>query len=110
MTTSATILAATRQAMSGRPPEDLTMSAVARAAGVFRPTLYRWFPTKTDLLTALAAYEEEQFTTGLKDVIDRHPDPAERLDAALRYLLTYLEGSSFPEPIDEHPAPAKQKR
>ncbi|HEY6533218.1 MAG TPA: helix-turn-helix domain-containing protein [Acidimicrobiales bacterium] len=104
MTTSATILEATRQAMTGLAPERLSMSAVARAAGVSRPTLYRWFPTKEDLLAAVAAYEEEQFTAGLREVIDLHPLPAERLDAALRYLVTYLESSAFPEPIGDHPA------
>ena len=104
MTTSATILEATRQAMAGLGPERLTMSGVARAAGVSRPTLYRWFPTKADLLAALANHEEEQFTAGLIQVIDRHPAPAERLDAALRYLVTFLESSSIPDPIGADPA------
>ena len=67
------------------------MSAVAAEAGVSRPTLYRWFPTKSLLLGAITAYEVEQFDVGLQALADHHRDPGRRLDAALRYLVTYLE-------------------
>lgn len=97
------ILAATRQAIVERGPGKLTLSAIAAAAGVSRPTLYRWFPTKEDLLVAISAYEEEQFDIGLRAVIDAHRVPARRLDAALRYLVTYLDGLIGPDPIGAEP-------
>jgi AcrR family transcriptional regulator len=90
-TTSELILAAARRTIRARGPEKLTLSAVAAEAGVSRPTLYRWFPTKSLLLGAITAYEVEQFDIGLQALAERHRDPGRRLDAALRYLVTYLE-------------------
>lgn len=108
MTTQATsaelILAATRRAIAEKGPGKLTLSAVATAAGVSRPTLYRWFPTKDDLFAALSDYEQEQFYEGLRAEIDAHRTPARRLDAALRYLVTYLDESMGPDPIGVDPA------
>ena len=78
------ILAATRRVIAERGPEKFTMSAIAAAAGVSRPTLYRWFPTKDALLEALTAYEEQLFDARLEAVIDAQRTPGRRLDAALR--------------------------
>jgi AcrR family transcriptional regulator len=91
-TTSELILEAARRTIRARGPERLSISAVAAEAGVSRPTLYRWFPTKALLLGALAAYEVEQFDAGLLSTVAGHDDdPARRLDAALRFLVTYLD-------------------
>jgi AcrR family transcriptional regulator len=102
-TTAESILHAARRAIATRGPERLTMSAVAAAAGVSRPTLYRWFPTKADLLGAIRAYEESQFDIGLQAVLDAHRSPRRRLDAALRYLMTYLDESMMREAIAADP-------
>ncbi len=69
------------------------MSAVAAAAGVSRPTLYRWFPTKAELLAAITEHEIELFSEGLRSAVDAQRSPRRRLDAALRHLVTYLDGS-----------------
>jgi AcrR family transcriptional regulator len=90
-TTSEVILAAALRTIRARGPEKLSMSAVAAEAGVSRPTLYRWFPTKALLLGAITAYEVEQFDLGLQALAARHREPGPRLDAALRYLVTYLD-------------------
>lgn len=92
-TTSELILAAAGRTIRARGPEKLTLSAVAAEAGVSRPTIYRWFPTKALLLGAITAYEVEQFDLGLQRLAARHGDPARRLDATLRYLVTYLDES-----------------
>jgi len=102
------ILLATRQAIAERGRGKLTLSAIAAAAGVSRPTLYRWFPTKDDLLAAIAVYEEEQFDLGLREVIAAHRSPARRLDAALRYLVTYLDDLMGGDPIGADPEFALQ--
>jgi TetR/AcrR family transcriptional repressor of uid operon len=71
--------------------ERLTLSAVAEAAGVSRPTLYRWFATREDLLEAMALWQENRFYEGLAGALETERTPAERLDAALGYLVTYLD-------------------
>ncbi len=98
------ILAAAMEAIATRGPGKLTLSAVAAAAGVSRPTLYRWFPTKADLLAALTVYAKDQFDVGLQAAIDDQRRPAQRLDAALRFLVLYLDGSMGPDPIGVDPA------
>ena len=74
-----------RRVIAERGPEKFTMSAIAAAAGVSRPTLYRWFPTKDDLLEALTAYEEQLFDARLAggDRRAAHPGPAPRRRAAV---------------------------
>jgi len=103
-TSAELILAATRRAIAAKGPGKLTLSEVAAAAGVSRPTLYRWFPTKDDLFGALTEYERAQFDEGLRREIDAHRTPARRLDAALRYLLAYLDESMGHDPIGVDPA------
>ena len=98
------ILAAARRAIIAKGPGKLTLSAVAAAAGVSRPTLYRWFPTKADLLAALTEFERGQFDRGLRAELDAHRSPSRKLDAALRFLVTYLDGSLGPDPIGVDPA------
>ncbi len=103
-TSAELILAAAREAIAAKGPGKLTLSEVAAAAGVSRPTLYRWFPTRHDLFAALTEYERAQFDDGLRRVVDARRTPARRLDAALRYLLTYLDGAMGADPIGVDPA------
>jgi len=91
--TAQLILEGARRAIATRGPIKLTLSVVAEEAGVSRPTLYRWYPTKTILLAALAAYEVELFDKGLKEAIEPQRTGERRLDAALRYLIRYLDDS-----------------
>ncbi len=102
------ILTATRRVIAERGPGKFTMSAIAAAAGVSRPTLYKWFPTKDALLEALSAYEEELFDARLQAVIEAQRTPARRLDAALWCLVTYLDGLMGPDPIGADPGFAIQ--
>src|SRR4051794_10128881 len=107
-TTADTILAAAQRTIRRRGPQKLSLSAVAEEAGVSRPTVYRWFPTKALLLAAITAYEVEQFDTGLQSLADTHPDPSERFDAALRYVVTYLDETIGADAISADPAFAMQ--
>ncbi|HEU4321832.1 MAG TPA: TetR/AcrR family transcriptional regulator [Roseiflexaceae bacterium] len=47
------ILEAVYELLQERSVRDLTMEAVARQAGVGKPTLYKWWPTKAALVMAL---------------------------------------------------------
>ena len=103
-TTAETILAAAQRSIRRRGPQKLSLSAVAEEAGVSRPTVYRWFPTKTLLLAAITAYEVEQFDTGLQALADQYDDPSERFDASLRYMVTYLDETIGADAISADPA------
>lgn len=84
--------------------ERLTISAVAEEAGVSRPTLYRWFPTREDLLEAISLHQEERFYEGLAAALEAQTTAAERLDAALRYLVTYLDETLGAASVMREPA------
>lgn len=106
--TAEVILAAAKRCVSERGTGKLTLSGVATEAGVSRPTLYHWFPNKALLLGALSAYEVEQFDLGLQALAGSDRSPTRRLDATLRYLVTYLDDSMGPDPIGADPAFALQ--
>ena len=102
------ILEATRRVIAERGPEKLTLSAIAKTAGVSRPTLYRWFPNKDALLDALTTYEGQRFDQRLRAAIEAQSSPGRRLDAALRCLVTYLDGLMGPDPVGADPGFAIQ--
>ena len=56
-----------------------TVEDVARAAGLSRQTIYRYFPSKEHLITALVLREEERFLDGIRDAFAKDPG----LEAAL---------------------------
>lgn len=104
-TSAESIVLAARQLIIERGPGTLSLSAVASTAGVSRPTLYRWFPTKDDLLEAVRQHEKHRFETGLQAVIDAERAPERRLEAALRHLVTYLDDEAMGrDPVGVDPA------
>jgi AcrR family transcriptional regulator len=66
----------------------LSLSEVAAQAGVSRPTLYRWFASKQELLEAFVLWERQYYERGVAKAVADLP-PAERLDAALRVIAEY---------------------
>lgn len=70
--TRSRITAALSELIESRHPLEVTMAAVAEAAGVSEPTLYRHFPTKRDLFASLGSDLYAKTTSGvaLKDVDD----------------------------------------
>src|ERR1700753_175436 len=59
------ILAATAAVLGRNHKRKLRLSDVAVQAGVSRPTLYRWFASKEDLLSAFSKYERQTFESGM---------------------------------------------
>lgn len=66
------------------------MNAVSTAAGVARGTLYRYFPTKSDLFAALVEYERVRFAQALDQAIEAEPERP-KLDLVLDFVLGYLQ-------------------
>lgn len=83
------LLDATRLGLTQFGAQRLSMSDVADLAGVSRPTLYRYFPSKDELLRALAEHEAHRFESGLSRALRDQPR-AQRLDAALQFIVRYL--------------------
>src|ERR1700744_2589018 len=82
------ILLATAEVLARNGQTKLSLSEVATQAGVSRPTLYRWFASKEELLSAFSRYERQSFeaglakaTAGLKGV--------DRLEAALQFIVDW---------------------
>lgn len=73
----------------------LGMSDVSLSAGVSRGTLYRYFPSRDDLLTSLAAFESERFQARVGAVLREPAGGTSRLEAALQLVTRYVR---------EHPA------
>jgi AcrR family transcriptional regulator len=59
------ILAATAEVLGRNGKRKLSLSDVATQAGVSRPTLYRWFASKEELLSAFSRYERHTFESGM---------------------------------------------
>lgn len=66
----------------------LTVDDVARQAGVSRQTVYRYFDSKDDLVTALVAREEEAFLEGVRRAHARHDRLEDAMAEAVLFCLT----------------------
>lgn len=85
------ILAAASRLIAEGGSEAATTRAVAAAAGVQAPTIYRLFGDKHGLLSATAEYELARYVAG-KEKHAPHPDPVEQLrqgwDAHVAFCLS----------------------
>jgi AcrR family transcriptional regulator len=80
------ILVATAEVLGSSGQTKLSLSEVALQAGVSRPTLYRWFASKGELLDAFGVFEREMFDTGISRATSGLRG-TEKLDAALRFIV-----------------------
>ncbi|RRR45712.1 TetR/AcrR family transcriptional regulator [Mycolicibacter terrae] len=96
------ILAATAEVLGRNGMTKLSLSEVAAQAGVSRPTLYRWFPSKEELISAFSRYERHIFDSGLSKATQGLKG-AEKLDAALRFIVDYQHSSTGVRMIDIEP-------
>lgn len=91
--TSDRILAATAEVLGRNGMSKLSLSEVALQAGVSRPTLYRWFASKEELLDAFGVWERRKFDNGVNQATAGLRGN-ERLDAALRFIVDYQQSYS----------------
>jgi AcrR family transcriptional regulator len=96
------ILAATAEVLGRAGMMKLSLSEVALQAGVSRPTLYRWFASKEELLDAFGLWERHNFDSGVATATAGLRG-SERLDAALRFIVEYQQSYSGVRMIDIEP-------
>lgn len=96
------ILVATAEVLARSGQTKLSLSEVALQAGVSRPTLYRWFADKSELLDAFGIYEREMFDTGISRATAGLRG-TETLDAALSFIVEYQHSYSGVRLVDIEP-------
>jgi len=84
------ILAAGRALLFQHGPQAVTMEAVARLAGVSKPTLYRRWPNRDALLAAVALAEAETAAAKLKVAPSTREDLRQALSDFSLHLLRFL--------------------
>ena len=64
--------------------------------------MYRWFPSKEELLSAFSRYERQSFDIGLaRATAGRHG--VDKLDAALRFIVDYQHSLTSVGMVDMEP-------
>jgi AcrR family transcriptional regulator len=96
------ILAATFVVLARSGRKRLMLSEVAAEAKVSRPTLYRYFPSKEELLDAFGLYEQDNFDAGIASAMAGLRGH-ERLDAALQFVVDFQHSYSLGFLADNEP-------
>ena len=96
------ILVATAEVLGRSGQTKLSLSEVALQAGVSRPTLYRWFASKGELLDAFGVFEREMFDSGIGRATSGLRG-TEKLDGALRFIVEYQQSYSGVRLVDIEP-------
>jgi TetR/AcrR family transcriptional repressor of uid operon len=102
------ILAATAEVMGRNGMTKLSLSKVALQAGVSRPTLYRWFGSKKELLDAYVVWERLLWERAITDAI-ADLAPRDRLDAILRVIAMGQQAYPGLRMVDIEPAEVIKK-
>ncbi len=84
------ILVAALGLIGRRGVKRLGMQEIAESAGVSRGTLYRYFPSKDQVLTAAAAYDERRFRAGLDEVLTATRAPEDQIGAFMAYAFDFI--------------------
>ena len=72
-----------------RSYDQISITELARAAGISKGLLYHYFPTKADFVIAVLQHSREQLDERL--AFDSSLDPAVAIDASLDAYLSYAE-------------------
>ena len=84
------ILEAARRLVLRTGARKLSLSDVATLAGVSRPTIYRYFASKEDLIDALGTHERRRFDAAMERAMSGVTGIA-RLEAAVDVIATFVE-------------------
>jgi AcrR family transcriptional regulator len=102
----AAIIAAAREIASESGMSAVQIVPVAARAGIAAGTVYRYFPSKTDLVSALMASAAERELEAIRQAASRAPGPLSALAAAVATLAARalhnrrLSWAVLAEPVD----------
>ncbi|MFY3742570.1 TetR/AcrR family transcriptional regulator [Anaeromyxobacter sp. Red801] len=88
----ARLLDAARAILLERGPDALAFGAVADLAGLARPSVYEYFPSRDHLLAALVDAELPAWLAEVRAELERHAAPLDRLGAFVRVQLEMFAG------------------
>src|SRR4051812_1238861 len=86
----AELLDAAARVLKERGP-DVSMAAIATAAGITKPILYRHFGDKGGLFRALAERQTEELLSGIREAMLAPGSPRERTEATIDAYLSAIE-------------------
>lgn len=69
----------------------LTTRSLSRAVGIAQPTLFLHFGSKTQVLLGVIDEVKKRLGEGLRSLELESMDPADRLDAVIRYHLRFIQ-------------------
>src|SRR5437667_9898761 len=69
---------------------EVLMDDVARASGVGKGTLYRYFPGKHDLYLAVVFEGMSQLHAGLEAVLEKPATPVRKIEEMVRCILAHV--------------------
>lgn len=84
------IVDAAVRSLERRGPQRTSLSVIADDLGVTRPTVYRYFPTIDELLTAAGEVALGGWTARISDLASGLDDPVDLLVEAVAYLVEQL--------------------
>jgi AcrR family transcriptional regulator len=102
------ILDAARRLVLRTGARKLSLSDVATLAGVSRPTIYRYFVSKEDLIDALGTQERRRFAAAMERAMTGVIGVA-RLEAAIDVVATFVEDQPPGGQLDLEPGFAHQQ-
>ncbi|WP_428342139.1 TetR/AcrR family transcriptional regulator [Mycobacterium sp.] len=102
------ILEAARQLVLRSGVRKLSLADVATLAGVSRPTIYRYFVSKEDLIEALGEHERRRFDAAMEQATSGVTGAA-RLEAAVDVVASFLEDQPPGRQLDLDPGFAQDQ-
>lgn len=110
--TRARIVAVATKLFGSATYDAVQMSAVAAAAGIGKPSLYRYFPSKDELFLEIFDAALSELETALGRVATDAPSPSDALARMVRLLVQTLRNhtASLRLLTGEHPALAARWR
>lgn len=71
-------------------PAAFSLSEVAHELGVSRPTLYRYFPSTDELLSAVGRHVTQEFNQQMRSHLNRFTDPVDWIVEGMASLIEWL--------------------
>lgn len=102
------ILDAAQRLLVRTGARKMSLSDVAMLAGVSRPTIYRYFVSKEELIDALGMRERRRFNTAMDQAMSGVVGVA-RLEAAVDVIATFVEDQPPGRLLDLEPGFAHQQ-